>query len=133
METRTGESPIGTLDALQMGVSADGQSCMMVFVDEEQRSIQYVADFAAFNAFIASLSRMAGEMHRRRCAVGDDKGKGGGALTVTSGHFQLSPDSQVEGRLVGDSGQIVNIRMCPEVACQLTKAILMSAPAASDC
>ena len=33
------EIPNGTLDKFHLGVSADGQTCMMVFVDEDQRTI----------------------------------------------------------------------------------------------
>jgi hypothetical protein len=55
-------------------------------------------------------------------------------LNVAFGEFQRSPtDEYIEGALVGDAGQIVGIRMCPEVVCQLTKAMLMTAPAASSC
>jgi hypothetical protein len=134
METQTGETPTGTLDTFHMGVSADGQSCMMTFVDEGQRSIRCVADFAEFNAFIANLNRVAGEMHRRRSAMGDTEGPACGTLNVAFAEFQLSPtDSYIEGALVGDSGQIVGIRMRPEVACQVTKAMLMTTPAASGC
>jgi len=134
MENQTGDPPTGTLDKFHMGVSADGQSCMMVFVDEDQRAIRCVADFAEFNAFIANLNRVAGEMHRRRSALGDAEGPACGTLNVAFAEFQLSPtDAYIEGALVGDGGQIVGIRMCPEVACQLTKAMLMTAPAASRC
>jgi len=126
------ETPTGTLDKFHLGVSADGQSCMMVFVDEEQHTIRCVADFAEFNSFIASLNRAAGEMARRRNEEGDEAGPACGTLNVAFAEFQLSPtDAYIEGALVGDSGQIVGIRMCPEVACQLTKAMLMTAPAAS--
>jgi hypothetical protein len=134
MENQTGEPPTGTLDKFHMGVSADGQSCMMVFVDEARHSIRCVADFAEFNAFIANLNRVAGEMQRRRTALGDTEGPASGTLNVAFAEFQLSPTgSYIEGALVGDSGQIVGIRMCPEVACQLTKAMLMTAPAAANC
>ena len=128
------EIPTGTLDKFHLGVSADGQTCMMVFVDEEQHTIRCVADFSEFNAFIASLTRAASEMHRRRQEEGEDEGPDCGTLNVAFAEFQLSPtDAYIEGALVGDSGQIVGIRMCPEVACQLTKAMLMTAPAASSC
>ncbi len=73
-------------------------------------------------------------MHRRRRALGDEAGASGGTLNVAFAELQLSPtDSYIEGALVGDSGQIVGIRMSPEVACQLAKAMLMAAPAASSC
>ncbi len=134
MENQTGEAPSGKLDKFHMGVSADGQSCMMIFVDEDQRIIKCLADFSEFNAFIANLNRVAGEMARRRSAMGDEEETVSGTLNVAFAEFQLSPtDSYIEGALVGDSGQIVGIRMCPEVACQLTKAMLMTAPAASSC
>jgi hypothetical protein len=126
--------PNGTLDKFHLGVSADGQTCMMVFVDEEQRTIRCVADFSEFNAFIANLNRAAAEMSRRRHEEGDDQGTVCGTMNVAFAEFQLSPtDAYIEGALVGDAGQIVGIRMCPEVACQLTKAMLMTAPAASTC
>jgi hypothetical protein len=126
--------PNGTLDKFHLGVSADGQTCMMVFVDEDQRTIRCVADFSEFNAFIASLNRAAQEMSRRRHEEADDQGTVCGTMNVAFAEFQLSPtDAYIEGALVGDAGQIVGIRMCPEVACQLTKAMLMTAPAASTC
>lgn len=126
--------PTGMLDQFHLGVSADGRTCMMLFVDQDQHSIRCVADFAEFQAFIANLTRVAGEMARRRTENGDEEGVACGALNVAFGEFQRSPtDDYIEGALVGDSGQIVGIRMCPEVACQLTKAMLMTAPAASTC
>jgi len=128
------DTPTGTLDKFHLGVSADGQSCMMIFIDEDQRTIRCVADFSEFNAFIANLTRAAGEMARRRQEEGDEQGPDSTTLNVAFAEFQLSPnDAYIEGALVGDSGQIVGIRMCPEVACQLTKAMLMTAPAASRC
>lgn len=128
------DDPTGTLDKFHLGVSADGQTCMMVFVDEDQRAIRCVADVSEFNTFIASLNRAAAEMSRRRHEEGDERGPVCGAMNVAFAEFQLSPtDEYIEGALVGDAGQIVGIRMCPEVACQLTKAMLMTAPAASSC
>jgi len=106
----------------------------MVFVDEEQRTIRCVADFSEFNSFIASLNRAAAEMSRRRQDEGDEEGPDCGTLNVAFAEFQVSPtDAYIEGALVGDAGQIVGIRMAPEVACQLTKAMLMTTQAASSC
>ena len=126
--------PTGTLDKFHLGVSADGQTCMMVFVDEEQHTIRCVADFSEFNTFIASLNRAAVEMARRRHEEGGEEGPVCGTLNVAFAEFQRSPSDQyIEGSLVGDTGEIVGIRMCPEVACQLTKAMLLSTPEASRC
>lgn len=125
-----------TLDKFHLGVSADGRSCVMVFVDEAHRTIDCVADFAEFNAFISSLNQAANEMARRRNALGDEE-EGGArfdTINVASAAFQLNPDAgYIEGALVGDSGEVLGIRMCPEVACQMTRAVLMTAPAASSC
>jgi hypothetical protein len=135
----------GTLDKFHLGVSADGKSCVMVFVDESQRSINCVADFAEFKAFISSLSHAANEMARRRGASGESDGETvtenddddvvrPATMNVASAAFQMNKDEgYIEGALVGDAGEIVGVRMCTEVACQLTRAMLMSAPAASSC
>ena len=128
------DTPNGTLDKFHLGVSADGRSCMMIFVDEDQRTIKCVADVSEFHAFIASLNRVAAEMARRRSDEGDEESSVCSTMNVASAEFQVSPtDAYIEGALVGDGGQIVGIRMAPEVACQLTKAMLMTAPAASRC
>jgi hypothetical protein len=124
----------GTLEKFHLGLSADGQSCMMIFLDEDRRTIRYTADFAQFHAFIASLNRAAAEMARRRSELGEDESAPSGAMNVTFAEFQLSRDDDyIEGALIGDSGEIVGIRMHPEVACQITRAMLMTAPAASSC
>jgi hypothetical protein len=128
------ETPTTTIEKFHLGVSADGQSCMLMFVDEQQRTMRCVADFSEFNAFIASLTKVAGEMARRRSDTGEEAGPECGTLNVAFAEFQLSPtDAYIEGALVGDAGQIVGIRMCPEVAAQISKAMLMTTPPASRC
>ena len=124
----------GTLDKFHLGVSADGRNCMLIFIDEDQHAIRCTADFAQFNAFIASLNRAAAEMALRRNELGDEQLMPSGAMNVTFAEFQLSRDDDyIEGALISDSGEIVGIRMHPDVACQLTRAMLMTAPAASSC
>jgi len=131
----------GTLDKLHVGVSEDGRSCMMMFVDDSKHTIHCVVDFAEFNSLVCRLNDAAGEMARRRTCDGDvekdeqaDPGPACGTLNVAFAEFQRSPgDQYIEGALIGDTGEIVGIRMCPEVACQLTKAMLLTAPAAASC
>ena len=124
----------GTFDKFHLGVSADGRSCMMIFLDEDKRAIRCTADFAQFSAFIANLNRAAAEMAHRRNALGDDEATVCSAMNVTFAEFQLSRDDDyIEGALIGESGEIVGIRMHPDVACQLTRAMLMTTPAASSC
>ena len=120
----------GTLDKFHLVVSADGQNCMMIFVDDEKRTIQCVADFAEFKAFISSLNRAAQEMARR---LGETDAPAGAVATVmnlASAAFQRNPnDEYIEGALIADTGEVVGIRMCPDVACQVTRAVLLSAAA----
>jgi hypothetical protein len=128
MDTQT-----GTLDKFHLGVSADGRSCVMVFVDDDSRTINCVANFAEFNAFISSLNNAANEMARRRNALGDDEEAGTrfDTIHVASSAFQLNVDGgYIEGALVGDSGEVLGVRMSPEVACQMTRAVLNTTPAA---
>lgn len=123
----------GTLDKFHLGVSADGQNCMMVFVDEGKHTIQCVADFAEFKAFIDSLNRAAHEMARRlgeQAEVPVSRGATAAVMNLASAAFQRNPhDEYIEGALIADTGEVVGIRMCPDVACQMTRAVLMSAAA----
>jgi hypothetical protein len=130
------------LDKFHLGVSPDGQTCIMIFIDEEQRAIRCTADAAQFDAFIASLNRAAAEMARRRNALGDLAGEqegdeqptSSGALNVAFAEFQLSRDDDyIEGALISDTGEILGIRMHPQVVCQVTQAMLKTTPAASSC
>jgi hypothetical protein len=127
----------GTLVNLQLGISTDGTNCMMVFVDEDQRMTTCSATFDEFNQFIASLNRAAGEMARRRLEqlpeqLGGEPTLSVGAINVSSAAFRLcSHDGYVLGALAGDAGEIVGIRMCPDVASQMTRAMLLTLPVMS--
>jgi hypothetical protein len=126
----------GTLTNFQLGISSDGTNCMMIFVDEDQRTTTCSADFNEFNQFIASLSQAASEMARRRSEHLDAGTNAGpisvGAINVASAAFKLSAsDGYVLGALAGDTGEVVGIRMCPDVANQMTRAMLLAVPAMS--
>jgi hypothetical protein len=125
----------GTLAKFHLGVSTDGESCVLAFVDKDQRTINCVATFMELAAFITNLSDAANEMCRRRHVMADDEGDAEiDTINVASAAFQLNARAgYIEGSLVGEDGEVVGIRMCPEVACQLTRAMLMSAPAVSRC
>jgi hypothetical protein len=118
-----------------LGMSEDGQRCLMVFIDEKQHAMECVADFTEFTAFISSLCEAASEMAKRQ---GTDETPAGETKTiqckpidVSSAAFQLHPgDGSIMGALVSNAGEVVGLRMRPEVACQLTRDLLMAAPAA---
>ncbi len=129
------DSQTGTLDKFHLGVSSDGRSCVMVFIDEEHHTINCVANFAEFNAFISSLNNAANEMARRRTALGDDEAAGNrfDTINVASAAFQMNSDAgYIEGALLGDNGEVLGVRMSPEVACQMTRAVLNTTPAAGN-
>ena len=131
-----------------LGMSEDGQRCLMVFIDEKQHAMECVTDFGEFTAFISSLCQAANEMAKRQGtdqpidqAPDDVLGSGadtGGSKTiqcrpidVSSAAFQVHPgDGAVVGALVSAAGEVVGVRMRPEVACQVTRDLLLATPAA---
>lgn len=123
-----------------LGMSEDGRRCLMVFIDEKQHSMECVADFPEFTAFISSLCDAASEMSKRQglddaCVAqaarrGDSRTIQCRPIDVSSAAFQVNPgDGSVMGALVSDAGEVVGVRMRPEIACQLTRDLLMVATA----
>ncbi len=130
-----------------LGMSEDGQRCLMVFIDEKQHAMECVADFGEFTAFISSLCDAANEMAKRQ---GTDQMPGNPVLgntvsdgadgsrtvqcrpvDVSSAAFQVHPgDGSVMGALVSNAGEVVGMRMRPEVASQIARDLLLAMPAA---
>jgi hypothetical protein len=137
----------GTLEKFHLGLAADGLTCALVFVDEYQRSIACIASFADLNGFIVSLTRAATEMARRRAmlmqddasATDDDAVAASGAdrqaaFTIASSTFRLcADDGYIVGALVDDGGQVVPVRIRPDVANEMTRNMLKTARVASAC
>ena len=150
--TDTQSSAPGTLEKFHLGLAADGMTCALVFVDEHHHSIACIASFADLNGFIVSLTRAATEMARRRAMLmqddvpatddddddvvaiagtGDDRQA---AFNVASSTFRLcADDGYIVGSLVDDDGQVVPIRMRPDVANEMTRNMLKTAQVASAC
>ena len=120
----------GSLVNFQLGISTDGTNCMMVFVGEDQRMTTCAANFVEFNHFIASLCQAAGEMARRRTeSLEEELTSPVIPINVASAAFTLcARDGYVLGALAGDAGELVGIRMCPDVANQMTKGMLLALP-----
>jgi hypothetical protein len=136
------DDPPGTLAKFHLGLAADGMSCAMVFVDEHQHSISCIASFSDLMGFVGSLQRVAAEMAGRRALrVEDNEGDDqptlvtmGGTIDVASADFRMcTDDGYILGSLVGEGGQVVGIRMRPDVANEMTRNMLLSARAASAC
>ena len=136
----TGTSTPGTLAKFHLGLASDGTSCAMVFIDEQQHSIACIAGFADLEGFITSLTQAAAEMARRRTALlQDDEAEEAtttrpGAINVASSNFRMcDEDGTILGSLVGDGGQVVGIRMRPDVANEMTRNMLRTARVVSTC
>jgi hypothetical protein len=149
--TDTQSSAPGTLEKFHLGLAADGMTCALVFVDEHHHSIACIASFADLNGFIVSLTRAATEMARRRAMLmqdsapatddaddvvaiagtGDDRQA---AFNIASSTFRLSADDgYIVGALVDDGGQVVPVRIRPDVANEMTRNMLKTAQPASAC
>jgi hypothetical protein len=149
--TDTQSSAPGTLEKFHLGLAADGMSCALVFVDEHHHSIACIASFADLNGFIVSLTRAATEMARRRAMVMQDEAPATdddddivavaatgdhrqAAFNIASSSFRLcTDDGYIVGSLVDDDGQVVPIRMRPDVANEMTRNMLKTAQVASAC
>jgi hypothetical protein len=132
------DSP-GTLANFHLGLAADGTSCAMVFVDNHQHSIASIASFSDLMGFISALQRVAREMARRQ-VLPDEAGEQAtldtisGAINIASADFRMcTDDGYILGSLVGEGGQVVGIRMRPDVANEMTRDMLRSARVASAC
>jgi len=141
MDDMSNSTP-GTLAKFHLGLAADGSSCALVFIDEEQNSIACIAGFADLEGFINSLTQASREMARRRAAgLGAQPGEVDppsqpptGAMDVASANFQLcDEDGTIIGALVDDSGQVVGIRLKPHVANEMTRNMLLSARIVGNC
>lgn len=150
--TDSQSSAPGTLEKFHLGLAADGMTCALVFVDEHHHSIACIASFADLNGFIVSLTGAATEMARRRAmlmqdgvpatddddddvvaiaSTGDDRQA---AFNIASSTFRrCADDGYIVGSLVDDDGQVVPIRMRPDVANEMTRNMLKTAQVASAC
>jgi hypothetical protein len=137
-DASTSDAP-GTLAKFHLGLAADGTSCAMVFVDDHQHSIGCIASFSDLMGFISSLQRVAREMARRQPPLAEDREQAtldmiDGAINIVSADFRMcADDGYILGSLVGEGGQVVGIRMRPDVANEMTRNMLRSAPVASAC
>jgi len=137
-DASTNDAP-GTLAKFHLGLAADGMSCALVFVDNRQHSIACISSLSDLMGLIASLQRVAREMARRQALL-DESGEqaafdtSGGAINIASADFRMcTDDGYILGSLVGEGGQVVGIRLRPDVANEMTRNMLRSAQVASAC
>jgi hypothetical protein len=120
----------GDIKQFKLGMSADGLTCMLLFVDDEERTMKCIASFSEFAAFVSNLSNAAQEMARRQALI-HQQADPCGVMNVASGAFRLdATDGYVTGALVSQAGDVVGVRMQADIACQLSRALLLAAPPA---
>lgn len=119
----------------RFGMSDDGSRCQLVFIDEKQRVMRCVATFSELTSFITRLCEAASEMVKRQDPDHDASAPGTEStrcqpIDVSSAAFRVNPaDGSIIGALVSNAGEVVGLRMRPEIASQLTRDLLMAAPA----
>ncbi|MSP77928.1 MAG: hypothetical protein EXR12_17565 [Rhodospirillaceae bacterium] len=125
------EANSSLMNQFHLGVSPDGRECLMVFVDEEHRAMKCVAEFSEFQAFVANLAQIADEMARRQMLGGGRAALPRQMIDVTAAAFMHDADDDcIKGTLVGPSGDLMGLKMSPEVASLLSRALLLATPAA---
>lgn len=118
-----------------IGMTEDGLRCLMVFIDEKRHVMECMLDFSELTSFISSLRETVSEMAGRQGTANDAPAAGTKIMRcrpidVSSSAFQVNPgDGSIMGTLVSDSGEVVGVRMRPEIACQLTRDLLLAATA----
>jgi hypothetical protein len=127
------ESLSTTIRQFHLGVSEDGQRCRLAFSDEDKNVVEWIAEFNEFSAFVSTLCNAAAEMVRRQTPDGSaQRPLPYGPLEVSSAAFKVHPtDGSIMGAIVSQAGDVVGLRMRPEVACQLSRDLLLAAPAVS--
>lgn len=126
------DDPHTCIRDFQLGMSEDGGRCLMVFTDDQERSMTCAADFAQFTAFVSSLNAAAREMVKRQTHGLGAEIACGAAIDVTSAVFRVHPsDGFVIGALSSPAGDVIGLRMRPDVACRLTRDLLLASPAAT--
>ena len=99
-----------------------------------------VANFSEFRAFVSGLCEIAEEMARRQSTENEPDGEEEqravrvgpprGMLDVASGAFAHDSDRDcIKGALVGADGNMLGLKMSPEVASKLSRALLLATPA----
>ena len=96
-----------------LGMSEDGQRCLMVFIDEKQHAMECVADFSEFTTFISSLCEAANEMAKRVTDLAMQL-HGGNGLTEEYGIERLHRDAH-GWAVAGGTPTMQRIRIATEL------------------
>lgn len=123
---------LAKLHQFRLGFSDDGRLCRMVFVDDQSRSVECLADFNEFAQFVSRLCDAATEMAKRQTpdAVADPEPVSG--IPVASAAFHADPHTgDVHGDLVTDTGDTLTVQLGPSLAAQVARDLVLALPTGS--
>ncbi|TWT02796.1 hypothetical protein [Reyranella sp. CPCC 100927] len=117
------------LHQFSLGFSDDGRLCRMVFVDDQARSVECLADFNEFTQFVSRLCDAATEMAKRQTPgpVLDEEPYQG--IPVASASFRADPQTgHVQGNLVTDTGDAFTVQLGPSLAALIARDLVLALP-----
>lgn len=121
---------LAKLHQFSLGFSADGRLCRMVFVDDQERSVECTANFDEFTQFVSRLCEAATEMAKRLVPAEASEPYPG--ISVASASFQPDPQTgQIQGNLVTDTGDSFAVQLGPMLAAHMARDLFMALPAGS--
>ena len=98
------------------------------------KPVRFIVPFPpgqAADIFARLMAEKLTDVWKQQVVV-ENKGGGGGIPGVEAGKL-AAPDGYIVGSLVDDNGQVVPIRMRPDVANEMTRNMLKTARTASAC
>lgn len=120
------------LHQFSLGFSDDGRMCRMVFIDDQARSVECLADFNEFTQFVSRLCDAATEMAKRQTpdeAVEQETFPG---IAVALASFRADPQTgQVQGDLVTDTGDSFTLQLGPSLAAHMARDLVLALPTGS--
>jgi hypothetical protein len=101
----------------------------MVFVDDQSRSVECLADFNEFTQFVSRLCDAATEMAKRQSpdSLAPETCPG---IPVAAASFETDPRTgQINGNLVTDTGDAFTLQLGPQVAAHMARDLVLALPA----
>ena len=120
---------LSKLHQFSLGFSDDGRLCRMVFVDDQARSVECLADFDEFTQFVSRLCDAATEMAKRQAPDEVAAQAPYPGIPLASASFRPDPRTgSIQGNLVTDTGDTLTVQMGPAVAAHMARDLVLALP-----
>ncbi len=121
---------LSQLHQFSLGLSDDGRLCRMVFVDDQSRSVECLADFNEFTQFVSRLCDAATEMAKRQSPDSALAPESCPGIPVAAASFETDPRTgQINGNMVTDTGDAFTLQLGPQVAAHMARDLVLALPA----